>query len=185
MEDEKIIDLYWERNERAITCTEEKYGAYLKRIAKNILRDEQDCGECLNDTWLRAWNAMPTERPKILSAFLGAITRNLSLDRYRKNRSAKRGGGEPAYIFDELRDCVSGEEPETAVDTAELAASIDRFLGTLRRENRMIFVRRYWYMDSIADIAGRFGISESSVKSSLFRVRNRFREHLAREGIEV
>ena len=106
MEDEKIIDLYWDRDQRAIRQTAEKYGSYCGRIAKNILSNKEDCEECVNDTWLRAWNAMPDERPAILSAFLGAITRNLSLDRYRKQHTAKRGNGEVAFIFDELTDHV-------------------------------------------------------------------------------
>ena len=106
MEDEKIIDLYWNRDQGAIGHTAEKYGSYCGRIAKNILLNKEDCEECVNDTWLRAWNAMPDERPAILSAFLGAITRNLSLDRYRKLHTAKRGKGEVEFIFDELTDQV-------------------------------------------------------------------------------
>ena len=110
LEDEKIIELYWVRDQRAITCSQQKYGAYCHKIAQNVLHNESDCEECMNDTWFRAWNSMPTERPGILQAFLGAITRNLSLDRYRKNHSKKRGEGEISYIYEEMQDCISGEE---------------------------------------------------------------------------
>lgn len=183
MEDEKIIELYWERNQSAITQTEQKYGSYCRRIADNILYDREDCEECLNDTWLRAWNSMPTERPRILSAFLGAITRNLSLDRYRRKHSAKRGKGEIPYIFDELRDCAGREEPSAHIEQKELISGINRFLAGLDTESRVIFVRRYWYMDSIGTIAGRLAVSESKVKSSLFRSRKKLREYLEREGL--
>ncbi len=183
MEDEKIIDLYWERDQAAITHTEQKYGGYCRRIAGNILYDREDCEECINDTWFRAWNSMPEERPRILCAFLGAITRNLSLDCYRRKHSAKRGRGEVTYIFDELRDCAGGEEPYHHVQQKELAEEISRFLSGLGEEHRVIFVRRYWYMDSIGDIAERLGISESKTKSSLFRTRAKLRSYLLEEGL--
>lgn len=182
MEDEKIIELYWERNQTAIGETERKYKRYCGKIAHNILRDAQDTEECLNDTWLRAWNSMPTERPGILSAFLGAITRNLSLDCYRRKHSAKRGGGVMPYIYDELRECAGGEEPFHQVAQGELVAAINRFLAGMERENRVIFVRRYWYMDEVKEIAGRIAVSESKVKSSLFRSRKRLYTYLEQEG---
>lgn len=185
MEDEKIIDLYWERNQSAITETEGKYGAYCHRIAWNILYNREDCEECVNDTWMRAWNAMPMERPGILSAFLGAITRNLSLDRYRKLHSKKRGEGEVAYVFDELTDCVAKEGPEQQADVNALTEALNVFLGKMEQESRMIFVRRYWYMDSIEAIAAKYAISESKVKSSLFRSRNKLRTYLQQEGFTV
>ena len=171
LEDEKIIELYWVRDQRAITCSQQKYGAYCHKIAQNVLHNESDCEECMNDTWFRAWNSMPTERPGILQAFLGAITRNLSLDRYRKNHSKKRGEGEISYIYEEMQDCISGENMELHVENMELAEMINRFLAGMKTENRRIFVRRYWYFDSIAEIAKRFSISESKVKSSLMRSR--------------
>ncbi len=183
MEDEKIIELYWERNQTAICETEQKYGRYCGRIAHNILHDAGDAEECLNDTWLRAWNAMPTERPGILSAFLGAITRNLSLDCYRRKHSAKRGGGVMPYIYDELRDCAGGEEPFHHVARGELAAAVNRFLADMEKESRVIFVRRYWYMDGIGEIAERLAVSESKVKSSLFRSRKRLYDYLKKEGL--
>ena len=131
MEDEKIIDLYWNRDQGAIGHTAEKYGSYCGRIAKNILLNKEDCEECVNDTWLRAWNAMPDERPAILSAFLGAITRNLSLDRYRKLHTAKRGKGEVEFIFDELTDQEDKKEPSHYIEEQELVACINHFLKNL------------------------------------------------------
>lgn len=183
MEDEKIIDLYWERNQMAITQTDQKYGRYCRHIAGNILYDREDCEECINDTWFKAWNSMPEERPRILSAFLGAITRNLSLDCYRRKHSAKRGGGEITYIFDELTDCAGGDEPLAHVQQRELAEAISRFLAGLDAESRVIFVRRYWYMDRVGEIAERLGISDSKTKSSLFRSRKKLRSFLSEEGL--
>lgn len=183
MEDEKIIDLYWDRDQTAISETEQKYGRYCGRIACNILHDAGDTEECLNDTWLRAWNSMPKERPDILCAFLGAITRNLSLDRYRRKHSEKRGGGVMPYIYDELRDCAGGEEPFSHVAQEELVEAINRFLAGLQKESRVIFVRRYWYMDATGEIAERLAVSESKVKSSLFRSRKKLYAYLKQEEL--
>ncbi len=185
MEDEQIIDLYWARNPVAITETEEKYGRYLRGIAWHILADRQDCEECLNDTWLKAWNAMPTARPSILPAFLGAITRNLSLDCYRRKHAARRGGGQAACVFDELRDCCGGTEPLKRMEEQALVESLNRFLKELDIQKRVMFLRRYWYMDTVAEIAGRCGVSEGSVKTALLRLRRKLRAHLNKEGFEV
>ncbi len=185
MEDEKIIDLYWDRDQSAIVKTEEKYGSYCHRIAWNILYNKEDSEECVNDTWMRAWNSMPTERPNILSAFLGAITRNLSLDRYRRQHAKKRGEGEVAFVFDELQDCLTIDGPEQQIDANLLVDALNHFLEKMEKENRIIFVRRYWYMDSIEAIAKRFSISESKVKSSLFRSRNKLRDYLQQEGFSL
>lgn len=183
MEDERIIDLYWARSQQAIVLTQQKYGHYCGRIADNVLHNREDCEECLNDTWLRAWNSMPTERPSRLQAFLGAITRNLSLDLYRRKHSAKRGSGELPCIFDEVRDFAGANDAQEHVEYVELVESLNRFLESLSVENRVMFVRRYWYMDEIAEIAARMGYSESKVKSCLFRVRRHLQEHLKSEGI--
>ena len=142
MEDEKIIALYWDRDQTAIAETQQKYGRYCGSIAHNIVHDAQDAEECVNDTWMRAWNSMPRERPHLLAAFLGAITRNLSLDCYRRKHSEKRGGGVMPYIYEELHDCAGGEEPLTQIERKELAASINRFLEGLDRESRIIFMRQ-------------------------------------------
>lgn len=182
MEDEKIIDLYWNRDQGAIGHTAEKYGSYCGRIAKNILLNKEDCEECVNDTWLRAWNAMPDERPAILSAFLGAITRNLSLDRHRKLHTAKRGKGEVEFIFDELTDQVDKKEPSHYIEEQELVACINHFLKNLPKEHRVMFVRRYWYFDNITEIAERCACSEGKVKTTLFRVRGKLLDYLKKEG---
>ena len=179
MEDEKIIALYWDRDQTAIAETQQKYGRYCGSIAHNIVHDAQDAEECVNDTWMRAWNSMPRERPHLLAAFLGAITRNC----YRRKHSEKRGGGVMPDIYEELHDCAGGEEPLTQIERKELAASINRFLEGLDRESRIIFMRRYWYMDGIGAIAGRLAVSESKVKSSLYRSRGKLRMHLEREGL--
>ena len=171
MQEETLLDLYFSRSETALEQTKQQYGTYCYAIAYRILSQPQDAEECVNDTWMRAWNSMPRERPQLLAAFLGAITRNLSLDCYRRKHSEKRGGGVMPYIYEELHDCAGGEEPLTQMERKELAASINRFLEGLDRESRIIFMRRYWYMDGIGAIAGRLAVSESKVKSSLYRSR--------------
>lgn len=185
MEDTAIVDLYWDRSQQAIKKTQEKYGAYCYRIAHNILYSREDSEECVNDTWLSAWNAMPQARPDRLSAFLGKITRNLSLDCYRRKNAKKRGSGEIAYLFDEMMDCVQEDHMEEQLNRKALVDAINGFLALQKQDNRIIFVRRYWYMDSIAAIAERFEMSESKVKSSLLRTRKKLKEHLQKEGIEV
>lgn len=184
MEDEKIIDLYWARQEAAILETDKKYGNYCRSISLHILKNQEDCEECVNDTWLRAWDTMPPKRPDFLSAFLGKITRNLSISRYRMNRAEKRGGGEMDLLLMELEECLpSGKDVEKEIEEKETARAIDRFLYGVDEESRNMFVRRYFYVDSVKEIAERFGVSESKVKSRLFRTRNRLREHLEREGV--
>lgn len=182
MEDSAIIDLYWAREEAAIAESDRKYGSYCRAIAYHILKSREDSDECVNDTWLRAWNAMPPERPGILSAFLGRITRNLSLDRYRQ-RHALRRAGELETIDLELGDLVSGGQSDGCIDAIATGEAISRFLHTCDQTARVIFLRRYWYADSIAEIAGRYHISESKVKSSLFRSRKKLRSYLEQEGI--
>lgn len=185
MEDTDIIDLYWQRDEQAITHTQQKYGNYCTKIANNILYDREDSLECVNDTWLKAWNAMPDERPNLLQAFLGAITRNLSLDRYRKNHASKRGNGETEMIFDEIRDCLTTEGPEKHLESDLLTEHINSFLKKMEKESRIIFVRRYWYMDPVKEIANRYRISESKVKSSLLRSRKKLSAYLVKEGYRL
>lgn len=185
MEDTRIIDLYWNRNQQAITETEEKYGRYLRKISWNILYNDEDCKECLNDTLMKAWNSMPTERPDILSAFLAVIIRNLALDRYRRNHSRKRGEGQVDAVYEELAEFIGKESPEQEVMAKELKVAIDRFLQGLDQETRMIFVRRYWYMDSIQEIAKWLEIGEAKVKTTLFRTRKKLQSFLEGEGFEV
>ena len=186
MEDEKIIELYWSRDELALRETDRKYGGYCRTIANNILHDLQDADECVSDTWLGAWNAMPPKRPSFLSAFLGRITRNLALDRWKATHADKRGGGALPAALDELSECVpSGVSVETELDGKELARAIDAFLRTLPERECTLFLRRYWFADSLRDAAARLGLSESNAKSILFRTREKLRKHLEKEGIAV
>lgn len=186
MEDGKIIDLYWARREEAITETDRKYGNYCRSISLHILRNEEDCEECVNDTWMRAWDTMPPKRPDYLSAFLAKIVRNLSISRYRLNHAQKRGSGETELLLMELEECLpSGKSVEEEIEGRETAAAINRFLAKLDAESRRIFVRRYFYADAIKEISESMEISESKVKSQLFRQRGRLKKHLEKEGIEL
>ena len=183
MEDSKIIDLYWARSEDAISESQNKYGPYCGKIAFNILADRQDSEECVSDTFFKAWGAIPPSRPSCLRTFLGRITRNLALDRGEKNAAQKRGGGELDLALDELSECVGeASDIETHLESAELTAILDRFLSAQRPEVRKMFVRRYWYLDSIKDISERYGFSESKVKTSLLRARTELRTELSKEG---
>ena len=143
MDDHEIIDLYWARSEQAIAESECKYGAFCRSIARNILRQEEDAEECVNDTWFRAWNLMPPQRPGILSAFFGRLTRNLSLDRWRYNRAAKRGGSQVEVALGELEECLPDpNRPEERLEERETAALISRFLGEQAPLDRVLFLRQ-------------------------------------------
>jgi len=186
MEDAMIIDLFWARDESAIRETARKYGSYCAKIAANILKNSEDAEECVNDTYLRVWNAIPDERPSRFPPFICRIARNLSLNKYREQRAKKRGGDDFPLLLSELEDCVpwkGGTEAE--FDLSQIAEAIDRFLDAADAESRVVFVRRYWYADSIADISERFGMSESKVKSMLFRTRNKLKFYLEREGVAI
>ena len=186
MNDAEIVLLYWERNEQAIPATAEKYENYCTTIARNILGNREDAEECVNDTYLHAWNAMPPHRPAILATFLGKITRNLSLNRFRHNTADKRGGGALPAVLDELSELVSGgDDVEQAFHTGELVKAIDAFLDTLSPEKRCIFVRRYWYTDSISDIAVRFGMKDGAVTMTLSRLRKKLHSYLEERGFEL
>ena len=183
MTDQEILDLFWKREERALEETEVQYGAYCRSIAWNILQNRLDTEECVNDTWFRAWNAIPPDRPNRLAVFLGTITRNLSLDRWRLRQSKKRGGGQLETVFSELEQCVADNiSLEDRISCRELSRLLDRFLQELPQKSRCIFVRRYWYADRVADIARRYGMSVSAVKVDLHRSRNKLRSELEREG---
>ena len=186
MEDEKIIGLYWERNEDAITETSSKYGKLFFRIASNILLNHEDSEECVNDTYLNAWNSMPPHRPSILSTFLGKIVRNLSFNRYKHNTADKRGGGELPVVLEELSDLVSGkDEVEQAFDQKELTKAIDTFLDSLSPEKRSIFISRYWYTDNISEIAVRHGMNDGAVSMTLNRLRLKLHNYLLERGFEL
>ena len=184
MEDRDIIELYFARDEAAIAHTRDKYGGYCSHIAGNILTQREDAEECVNDTWLKAWNAIPPARPDPLRLFLGKTTRNLALSRWRKNCAKKRGGSEADAVYEELSDCLpGGAEPEHIVETQALADAVNAFLATLRPRERNVFLARCWYFMPVREIAERAGKSESAVKSSLFRTRQKLYGHLKKEGL--
>ena len=186
MEDERIVSLYWDRNEQAISETAAKYGAYCHTVAMNILGDRGDAEECVNDTWLQAWKAMPPHRPGRLAVFLGKITRNLAFDRYKALHRDKRGSGQMNLVLEELEECVSGQsDPESQLAGKELAEEIDRFLKTLPKEKRYLVILRYWNAESIPALAKRFAMSENNVSVTLNRIRKKLKAHLDRAGYEV
>lgn len=178
LEDEKIIDLYWERSESAITETDKKYRSRCIYVARSVLNDISDAEECLNDTYLTAWNLMPPERPKFLSSFLFKIVRNLSLNKLRFNNNSKRKK-DISFSTEELEECVDGNSSvEDKFDESEVVNAINDFLESLKKDRRYIFVRRYWYLDSIADIAGHCSMTEDNVMKILSRTRMQLKEYL-------
>ena len=184
MKDEQIIDLYWERSEKAVSASALKYGTYCFRIAYNILSNKEDSEESVNDTWLAAWNSMPPKRPGFLAAFLGKITRYISLDRWKKYTAVKRGNGEIPLVLDELAECISsGNSVEEEYQQKEFARSLNLFIERLSETERRVFLCRYWYMDSIGQIAKRFGFTESKVASMLHRTRKKLKRMLEQEGL--
>ena len=186
MNDDMIIDLYWRRSEAAIRETAQKYGGYCTAIAMNILQSREDSDECVNDAYLRVWDTIPPQRPVLFRPFLGRVTRNVSLNRYKERHAQKRGGNEIELLLEELEGCVpSGSDVEDEYESGVTAKAIDRFLCSIDAENRIVFVRRYWYADSIAGISERFRVSESKVKSMLFRTRVKLKAYLESEGIAI
>lgn len=186
MDDKQILDLYWARSENAISETASKYGRYCHYIAHNILHNDEDSEECVNDTYLKAWETIPPKRPEQLATFLGKITRNLSLDRYRHSTTKKRGCGQVSLVLDELQECVpAAGSVEQVIDDLVLQETLNRFLSYLPTETRKIFMRRYWYLCSIKEIAADFGISESKTKMLLLRSRNQLKKLLEKEGIAL
>ena len=186
MDDNGIIQLYWDRNDQAIRATSEKYGHHCKAIAKNILNNEEDAEECVNDTYLNAWNSMPTHWPEQLATFLGKITRNLSFNKYKHNHAEKRGSGEMVLVLDELIDCVSDtDNVEQIIDRQELIKAINSFVRSLSTEKRNIFVCRYWYADSVSEIAKDYGMLQGSVSKTLERTRKQLKTYLMERGFEL
>lgn len=184
--DDEIITLYWDRQQQAINESDEKYGNYCHSIGFHILADMEDTRECVNDTWLKAWNAMPPERPEILRLFLGKITRNLSLNRIRDKRRIKRGGGQAELTFDELEECIPCyESPEKKYEDKHVSECISNWLRGLDKEKRVVFVRRYWFCDSVSETSRLLGFTESKTKSLLFRLRKELKEYLEQEGIVI
>ncbi len=185
LEDSQIIELFFARAEQAIVELSAKYGTVCNRIARNILKNDQDAEECVNDAYLAAWNTIPPEKPDPLKTYLLRIVRNISIAKYHTNTSAKRNSYYDVAL-DELEDCLAAYgsvEQERAA--TELSQLLDNFLATLDEENRMLFVRRYWYSDSIAELADRFQTTANNVSVRLFRIRNKLKKHLQKEGYEI
>lgn len=184
MDDERIVDLFWRRDEEAIQAAADKYGGYCRTIARRLLSCEEDVEECLSDTWLQAWQSMPPHRPARLRLFLGKIARSVSFDLTRRKGAAKRGGGALTLALEELAGCApTVPGADKAVEDRELAENIDRFLRSLPERDCGVFLRRYWYAESVGEIARRCGMKENTVKTSLFRSREKLRTYLKKEGI--
>ncbi len=183
MTDSQIVELYWQRNTDAISETASKYGAYCFSIAHNILHSAEDSEECVNDTWLRAWNTIPPQRPNVLRMFLARITRNLSFDRFDAKNAEKRGGSETALVLEELEECLSGgTDVESICEAAELEQCIRCFVRALPERDRNVFVRRYFFTEPMSTIAARYGLTVNHITVILCRTRKKLKLKLAKEG---
>ncbi len=181
--DTDLVQRFFDRDEDVLADVDARYGSYLFTVANSILLDAEDSEECVNDTYLSAWQKIPPNRPPILLTFLSKITRGHAIDRWRRRRSQKRGGGQHLFPLDELVDVVAGSEKVTeTVEVSELAASISKFLAAERKIVRQVFVCRYFYCDTISDIARMVGRSEGGIKAMLHRTRAKLREELIKEG---
>ena len=183
LEDSQIVELYWQKNADAISETANKYGPYCFTIADNILHCAEDSEECVNDTWLHTWNAIPPQKPNVFRMFLAKITRNLSFNRFNARCVDKRGGGEIILVLDELGECVAGgSDVETAYEAAELEQCICRFVRTLPERDRNVFVRRYFFTEPIPAIAERYGLTVNNITVILSRTRKKIKVELTKEG---
>lgn len=181
MDDEAILRLYWQRNQDAILETEQKYGTFCRRLAGNLLPRE-DAEECVSDVYQRAWNAIPPQRPQNFRAWLGRITRNLAINRWQENHAAKRGGG-MEVLLGELTDCIpSPETPEQVLEGQALTAFLDTWLAALQKEDRVLFVRRYWYGDGIQELAKVRGVPAAKLTKRLYTLRQKLKAALEKEG---
>jgi len=186
MDDNAILDLFFARDQRAIEEASGAYGAYCAAIARNILDDPGAAEECVNDTWLKCWQSIPPQRPRSLKSYAGRIVRNLALSALRSENAQKRGGGQVRLALDELSEVVSGAEtPEGALDRKAFREALDGFLAGLPQRNRNLFLRRYWYLDSVEQLAKRFSMSRTQVTTTLHRLRQKLRVHLQQEGFEL
>lgn len=186
MTDQEIVSLYQQRREAAIAATEEAYGGYCRAIAYHILRNESDARECVNDAYLALWQAIPPACPEQLKAFLGKTVRNIALNRAKLSARKKRGGGQRELLLSELEECVPAViSVEQGAEDRAVTQCLERFLYAQPEEKRLVFLRRYWYADSLREIARTYGMSQGKVKSMLFRMRKELQEYLAKEGIEL
>ena len=184
MEDQEIVELYWQRDEQAIEESDKKYGGLCRGVALRVLESAEDSEECVSDTWLRSWNVIPPQRPALLGAFFARITRNLALDRWRSAHAAKRLGGETALALEELGDCVSGESLEEEAARRELVRVLNDFLRSLPEGDRSLFLRRYWSVETLETLAKQESMSISALHRRLGRLRAALAEHLRKEEIE-
>jgi len=183
MEDFEIVEMYWDRDENAITETDRKYGKYCRKIAFSIVNDREDTEECVNDTYLQTWNSLPPQRPEKLSTYLGKICRNISINLYEKLTAEKRGGNETDACLDELSELIGGSsEVEEQLDLTVLTDLINKFLKKCEKQARTVFVQRYWYMMSVKEIAKENRMSDSNVKMTLSRTRDKLKVYLEEEG---
>ena len=186
MQDEEIVALYLKREESAVWETQKKYDSYLRKIAYNILPSQEECGEIVNDTYLSAWRSIPPHIPSVLSTYLAKITRRIAIDVFRKKNRKKRQAGEFALSLSELSDCISeGNMVEGKMDETLLKESIQVYLHTLSKEARVLFIGRYFYMDSLQEVASYCNMSPSKAKSMLYRIRCGLKEHLRKEGFFI
>ena len=184
MNDQDIVALYWQRSERAIDETAQKYGSYCRCIAYNILENGEDADECLNDTWLAAWNAMPDKRPSRLAPFLAKITRNFALTKIVRRSAKKRGGSETMLALEELDACIaSGYDLQQELENRELGRAIERFVERLPEDEQLVFVSRYFYLASEREIAQKLGRSRSGVSAILKRTREKLKQYLIKEDL--
>ncbi len=181
MEDRQIISLLWQRSEDAIAALSAKFGHRLQRLAKNILLNERDAQECVNDTYLAVWNTIPPQQPDPLSPYILRLCKNIAISRLRSSTAQKRSAYEVA--LDELGDAIGLDTLEQTLSAQELGQAIDRFLDTLRREDRIIFLRRHWHGDSVQEIARTLGLRENNISVRLHRVRNKLKAYLTKEGL--
>ena len=185
MEDQGIVELFFDRSEQAIVETDKKYGGYCYTIAYNILASREDSEESVSDTYFSAWNTIPPRKPTLLQAFLGKITRHISIDRWRKQSAQKRGGKEMILALEELGECVDIRGMEAEITSRELTRVLNGFLANLSETERNVFLCRYWYMDTIETIAKITRFSQSKVTSMLHRTRGKLRKKLEEEGYRV
>ena len=183
MTDKAIVELYWQRSEAAIQCSDAKYGSGCRSTAANILGSREDAEECFSDALLRVWNTIPPQRPTDLRAYLLKITRNLAIDRYKARQAEKRGGGQLPAVLEELAECVGSGSAEDPLLAKELSDAVNRFLRSLPRRECGIFLRRYFFAEPAAEIARRFGLTANHVTVLLCRVRQKLRQHLRKEGL--
>jgi len=186
LDDSKIIELYFQRDQQAIAETDEKYGRLLRSVAKNILGSDVDTEECISDTLMRLWDTIPPKQPPSLMAYCAKITRNLALNKLKYITADKRGAGNYGAVLDDLKDVLpSDENVEKTLDRKVLCELIDRFLGELKKESRIIFVKRYWHFESVDEISRELGISRTKVTTSLHRTRQKLKEYLEKEGYDI